>query len=49
MIRKIAAAWKVPERVLVKDYPLAWEKDEPLGRKAGDAFPSRAAAARRAG
>jgi HTH-type transcriptional regulator / antitoxin HigA len=27
MIRKIAAAWGVPERVLVKDYPLAWEAD----------------------
>jgi HTH-type transcriptional regulator/antitoxin HigA len=26
MIRKIAAAWHVPERVLVKEYPLADEK-----------------------
>jgi len=25
MIRKIAAAWRMPERVLVKDYPLADE------------------------
>lgn len=25
MIRKIAAAWHVPEGVLVKEYPLAWE------------------------
>ena len=32
MIRKIAAAWHVPERVLVKDYPLAWEKGS--GRRA---------------
>lgn len=38
MIRRIAAAWGVPEQVLVKDYPLAREKGEPRRLKAGDAF-----------
>ncbi|HVQ10201.1 MAG TPA: transcriptional regulator [Allosphingosinicella sp.] len=48
MIRKIAAAWRVPERVLVKDYPLAWETNKGRGRTAGDVFGT-AAARRRAG
>lgn len=48
MIRKIAAAWRVPERVLVKDYPLAWERNERRGRKAGDVVGA-AAARERAG
>lgn len=38
MIRKIAAAWKVPERVLVREYKLAGEMRPQQGRKAGDVF-----------
>jgi HTH-type transcriptional regulator / antitoxin HigA len=41
MIRKIAEAWGVPERILVKDYALAWETTETSGRKAGDRFAAR--------
>jgi HTH-type transcriptional regulator/antitoxin HigA len=43
MIRKIAAAWHVPERVLVKEYKLAWEETPRPGRRAGDVFPRRTA------
>lgn len=40
MIRKIAASWRVPERVLVKDYPLA-RSSGPGGRPpAGRAEPA---------
>ncbi len=48
MIRKIAAAWHVPERVLVKDYPLAWELTETKGRKTGEVFGRGAGARQRA-
>jgi HTH-type transcriptional regulator/antitoxin HigA len=43
MIRRIAAAWHVPERVLVKEYKLAWEEQRTRGRKAGDVFGRRKA------
>ena len=36
MIRKIAAAWRVPERLLVKEYPLAWERKSSRRRMAGE-------------
>jgi HTH-type transcriptional regulator/antitoxin HigA len=39
MIRKIAAAWRVPERLLVKEYSLAWERKEGGGREVGEVFP----------
>ncbi|HEX8653879.1 MAG TPA: transcriptional regulator [Allosphingosinicella sp.] len=45
MIRKIAAAWRVPERLLVKEYRLAWEMKEGRGRKAGEVLPRRGGAA----
>ena len=35
MIGRIAAAWKVPERVLVKEYPLASERGNRRRREAG--------------
>jgi len=49
MIRKIAAAWRVPERVLVKDYPLAWETAPRLARTGGSAPGASAESRRRAG
>jgi HTH-type transcriptional regulator / antitoxin HigA len=39
MIRKIAAAWHVPERVLVKAYPLATSAKQRLPRTGRSALP----------
>jgi len=49
MIRKIAAAWRVPERVLVKEYPLAWERAQAERRlaKMGGSDPGATAGPRR--
>jgi HTH-type transcriptional regulator / antitoxin HigA len=49
MIRKIAAAWHVPERVLVKDYPLAWESVQRLAKAGGSDSAATAGKPRRAG
>ena len=49
MIRKIAAAWGVPERLLVKEYQLAWERTSSRGRTAGEVFGGVAAGRRRTG
>jgi HTH-type transcriptional regulator/antitoxin HigA len=43
MIRKIAAAWKVPERILVKEYKLAWDTAPRRGPIGGEAFRKKAA------